>query len=908
MDQGKILEVSSENVGARLAAGGLIGDDFIQVDDVSDFDEEGGTLLVDDVTYNYSGVDTELNRIILESILMEDHQNYDEQVFIYPLSEEKWATVDAPGNDDSLRVRVPHTLAATLEDGIREEFDQETVLIDYTEDDGWVIVDVIGRTTKLLGATVIPPEGGIHDGLPPAYAPAIATKSGIRSVVVQVEPISNPDPVFYEYHLSPVSIVPVAGDIATVVHLGPETQFFARTLPDGVTLLTPDATYYFYVFAKDVDGYGPVSAEATGTALQVTGPDIAADAVTAINILADTITADKFAATLAMVSAMLVGDNITIRPADSVPGINPPDNGLRVKLNNGGHVWIPTDGSEVDFDRVKARFTEIIVEDFLSILGVNNRVGGALTLDASVPPPSDMPAMVNLLDQAPITSTADSTCRGLGDDGVSWITAKHGVGAYNLQIIKINKTTGAKTNGPSLSSFIEFTLVSSHSNSTHFVAVLKCAGANAAADVYHTVVHNWSTGVTSIGSNTIGAPSAWWGPAVYTNGTNIWFAAVNRSTGKIKLISTAMNLTGASTVMAASTSTFGIDLNGLYVGNGDFGLAAAVVTSYYGNAVIDTTTNATMAETWMLSGEYVNSIGIIYDGTNFRTLHTDGKVLKHSTVKVDTARSGKYTWYNTVGNVESSDSPVNSFTQRARRWFRVTTSGIPASSDPASPDSARIYINAKRQAALGAGVATAIYEVEAAGAASPGTDGFAALGITGSIKSEADDVVGPLIDLKGDGAWRLGTMSGDKDGNLAQPAGGLTFANQAYTGTGFVRVTNTAAADVGHPLRSGMALASSGLQVPVDGWYHVYGSFAFGAGSAGTVARRGIAVSFSTVGVGGNDPQIVVQHPLNNSSNLTVSGLVKLDAGTGIFLWGYTDTANHYSTLSGGRLRAVLVG
>lgn len=140
------------------------------------------------------------------------------------------------------------------------------------------------------------------------------------------------------------------------------------------------------------------------------------------------------------------------------------------------------------------------------------------------------------------------------------------------------------------------------------------------------------------------------------------------------------------------------------------------------------------------------------------------------------------------------------------------------------------------------------------------------------------------------------------------PAGGVFYANQAYSATGWVFVGSAAATDTAAPLSGGMDIAGTSLVVPATGWYAVTGSFNLTAGSAGTVARRGISVGTSNAGPVNGEPQLLVSVANNNLGALTVAAPMYLTANQPLYIAAFTDVVNHYALISQARVRAVLLG
>jgi hypothetical protein len=669
--------------------------------------------------------------------------------------------------------------------------------------------------------------------------------------------------------------------------------------------------YYFHVFAKDADGYGPSSDEAFVSPIQVNSPDIAAEAVTGDHIFGNTITADKFAAVLAMVSELYVGDHISIKPADSAPGAN--DSGIKIDLNNGGYIHFPSDGSAAELIKVIARFTKVTVEDNMEILGINNRVGGALTLDKNIPPPDTAPSGQNVQD--PSAALTVPLYQGLGDNGTSWQRGRHAAynsstGVSTYEIRNIDKATGANTLAWSIAlDFYNVVLDNPHGGggpapTPTLISFCSTAGYAVASwylpayttwylddvtlqKVYNTtparywiVVVNNTTGAITTSIQWPGAVSSYYYPAVYTDGTNIWVAASQKTNGALGVFKYAMTMGAVISSMLTSAYT-SRNMTGLYVGNADYGSlrylftfggalpGAASVVVHDGAAFKD-------LENWSVpTSEYAT--GVLYSGGRFWVPTSAGKLRRFNTVKADTARAIKYAWHNIAGNIKSTASPVLNFTQNARLWFQVDTAAIPSSSDVQAPDSVLIYIDAHEQAALAAGVTTATYEVPTtAGGDSPAGDGFAAMSTYGLIQSEAlDPSSNPLVDIRGTGDGRLGPYHWI-DEELP--------AINCYKNSAQSIAANTTTPVVMNVTRygphGGMVLTAGGVvQVPRSGWYHVSGNICFASSTSST--RRICFLGWGPSGMSafGHGASIASAQDAANISMLCVSGTIWLNAG-----------------------------
>jgi hypothetical protein len=765
--------------------------------------------------------------------------------------------------------------------------------------------------TPLAVSDALPPP---TDGAAPTSSPTPLIAPGIGTLFVSWAPVANDDPTTYDVHVSDTNgFTPDSSTLAGDSQIG---QFVVRTLPDG-TPLSYTAPTYVRIVAKDSDGPGPASTQASGTPIKidtddladnaveaakiaseavttakialeaitsdliaagavteveiaddaitapkilagaitagkiaadsitaneiaadsitaselaadavtstkvaaaaitagkiaasaVTSAEIAAGAITAGHIAANEITADKFAATLALVSQLLVGDKISINPTG-------PNNGIRIELNNGGHIYFPADGSNVDLKKVSATFTDAIVENNLQIIGPTNRVGGVLTMDASVTPPTVMPTALNLFDQAPVsTSVADSYVSGLGDNGTTWQTGKitnwNTHGQAELTVYNINRSTGARTVAYSkwiqvytdLSAEWSYTpspqpsLASFTSNGTYSVFVLYCPrydwawsadpnisraygdGTDGPTDFRVVVVRHSDQAI--IGQFHAANFSDYYNPGVFTDGTYVYYAACGKGTAALFMYRWNLNGSGLTTVWTSGAVT-GKDLTSVYVGNGDFGSPRHIISAWDGQVYSYTPTGThNTTEDWTATTE--NCRGVGYYSGNFYSHTSSSRLFKHSTLKSSAIRAVKFTWYKTGVGTESTASPTNSITQNARQWLRVTTSAIPASSNAAAPDSARIYIDSHRQADLGVGVVTTIYEVPSiVNGNSPAVNGFAALNTFGKIVSEATLSGSPKWAFNGDGTGRYGAWRLDSTTESTLEGSTITLFGSTY--------------------------------------------------------------------------------------------------------------------------------
>lgn len=163
--KGLVLEVSLYPVGDQLDIDTPTGATTLQLVDVGEFLEEGGSVQIATYAYDYSSVDTGLNTMELVSGLLEDVP-VGTRVNVEPLLAEKWAMVEVDDRADAILALVPHALFDRLAEGVRDPEGQESVLIGQQDSD-WVVQDIIAAIPILDGSyldpNTIPSSPGVDE-------------------------------------------------------------------------------------------------------------------------------------------------------------------------------------------------------------------------------------------------------------------------------------------------------------------------------------------------------------------------------------------------------------------------------------------------------------------------------------------------------------------------------------------------------------------------------------------------------------------------------------------------------------------------------------------------------------------------------------------------------------------------
>lgn len=261
----RIHAVEERLFGSELAAALVGAETSLTVEDPIDFDEEGGSLIVDDEVLAYTTANDETGEIELDGAVVDAH-DAEASVYVYPLTLERTAHVvmsDHEDAGDTVEARVPHSLYDRIPTGIRTDInDQETVNVEF-EGDELVITDLTGQpplvdASYIDPATQLPGDFILTDGFAPSVSPTPTVAGGLDFLAVTWPGISNADSVTYEIHVSTVS--DFTPDSSTLVGETQATLFFVRNAEAGGALAY-DVTYYVKIVARDEDGSAPAGTQ-----------------------------------------------------------------------------------------------------------------------------------------------------------------------------------------------------------------------------------------------------------------------------------------------------------------------------------------------------------------------------------------------------------------------------------------------------------------------------------------------------------------------------------------------------------------------------------------------------------------------------------------------------------------------
>src|SRR5215207_3229442 len=143
LQYGTIVDVTTTNLGEPLVADAAIAATTLFVGDAATFNELGGFVDVNGNIYAYNAIDTTLNTITLVGGLSAAAVA-DDRVEIVPAAPVTRALVDLNVEEaEAVLVTVPHALVPTLADGMREDANRESVLLEERTAGQLYLQDVI---------------------------------------------------------------------------------------------------------------------------------------------------------------------------------------------------------------------------------------------------------------------------------------------------------------------------------------------------------------------------------------------------------------------------------------------------------------------------------------------------------------------------------------------------------------------------------------------------------------------------------------------------------------------------------------------------------------------------------------------------------------------------------------------
>lgn len=808
MAKGRALNVWTEELGASLTEAADAGNTILHVTSVGDFSPNGGTVMLNTHAYSYSnltsyqrpdGFRVESMNIDPPVVLPGD---IGDRVLLEPSAEERWALVrfeDGAGGD-AIVARIPHHLAPLFaDDGIRSTLQQEALEL-VLEDGTWVITDIYGRKPKLNSAFSKDIEVIPSDGVAPVASPKPKVSGGIRSLFVEWIPVANPDPVTYDIYVSETDDNQVA--TSKLVASTASTNIVLYNRPNGLPLV-PNVTYYIFVVARDMDGAAAPGGTTSGSPRLATGPDIAAESITADKLLANSITGDKLAAVLGIFGQLQIGQ-ITIDPT----------NGIVIPITNGGAIRLPADGSQAIIDAI-LRTKDLLVNGGLTINGITNFINGLLRVSSGVVAPRTAPQVTRApyptiqLDMTGLDTTYQIVRSGTKYWGVAHNTGSTQLKACSWDLNGVRLTTvdipssiytyvqdpwsqvTSELIGDGSYWYLAHTV---NTGSAHEWPELRVARFDQNFVHVNTSVYAYNGGYNPY-SNVHSEPASLVTGWSYTNNAPVYVNATEKDLDTQDYVGVLVCDSSGAVVQKVNMAGPQRPGRGMIGGYGIAGCAHVGDRIYItGNDGYLWVYSSQLGSSYILPGyDFIIAPGssphIIWDGTRFYTTASDGKLQKYST-----AQGGAYYWKYTYfdsnvagsGTHETDGSPASQVFNHAKgSWVSVVGSGPSGLGTADDPNAIRFYASSSlngsyyKQTDPAVGASNVIYETPILnGATIPTTNSFEALGGAGGIKSEADIGGSPVWQLKGDGAGKMGPFSWDRFGKSSWHPKILTQATQ----------------------------------------------------------------------------------------------------------------------------------
>lgn len=628
------------------------------------------------------------------------------------------------------------------------------------------------------------------DGNPPPKVTGLFVEGGVRSAFLSWNLVVSPDPVRYKVY-GAVDALLLAADANHYIGTASANRFVAYSVWDDVAAqmvaLSPEKLYYFLVVAEEEDdGPGLPSDPASGSPVQITGPDIAAEAVNTNHLRANAITADKFEAVLALVTE--------IQAAGGTVKLN--DDGITVTNSDGTATTLKGGASHL---AGTAELDETTINGGLKINDLDNYLNGSMRMSDGFVEPTAKPTLTSYRKSVTVAADYGYDRHGLfAYDSGSWVVtdnasgngavqtwAKDGSVGFPLISLSGNDCRGGMVRDPGGKFYMlgqragsgDDWFIERYSAAQVFEARWRIAGYSTTqrcALGYHaaggylivfrvaptgnSAIERWNTDGTSAGSQIAGptwdvTPSG----ILFTDGgglfaTSRWVLA--SQSGGVRVYSTAMaRITSEEWTHASAT------VRGIYFDAG----ATDHFFEWNGKTVF----------------EYSPEPGASYD---------------FALALVDNDPAG-------LGTATSLPGGRQLYAVPRMMFVKATVPKPPDNGNTDDPNTVAIYCGTPggtlyRQSILPTspavgGIPTTYsqeYPKALALTAVPAevTSGFAGrtAPAPGALESAKAGVVsGQMISLKGSGAWQLGEAGGDVNGKMIEATTSLTITDANYTGT-----------------------------------------------------------------------------------------------------------------------------
>lgn len=274
MISARMIKVYDIVAGSELVADVSAGATSILVDDINEFEWDGGTLtMMDEDQIGYTVPDPEESgQIDLDTPLANAHSA---GVFVKvdPEVRERWMDVLEPNGEETVALRVPQQLIPLTWTGLKAPEEQTEIEFDEVGNDQ-VAMDMLREIPRLNVSYGDTTEGLPSDGSAPASSPTVDLRGGPGFLWASWDEIDNMDPVMYDVHVDDAS--GFTPDDTNKVASVAGTGYIIKALADGSSLEF-DTTYYVRLVARDYDGSAPAGVEDSAQLVRVPSDETVTD-------------------------------------------------------------------------------------------------------------------------------------------------------------------------------------------------------------------------------------------------------------------------------------------------------------------------------------------------------------------------------------------------------------------------------------------------------------------------------------------------------------------------------------------------------------------------------------------------------------------------------------------------------
>lgn len=547
-----------------------------------------------------------------------------------------------------------------------------------------------GTPLKIV-ATDITPGATPSDGNAPTAAPVVTVIGGIGALFVRWTAITNTDPVVYDVHMSAsTGFTPVTGTLIGTVD---GTSYTIRAFANG-TVLGYGIPYYIKVIARDADGSGPASTQQSGTLVQVTTPDVAANYVYAGKIIVNQLTSGTISA-----DAILSG---TFRTATTGARVEVGPLGITTYASdNTPQTVLPSGAGQLNTFKGVIEAAGLTVTGGASFRSITNEItrGAAFTLQSNVTASQSSPSVV--VDYETLALQDSFHGMGLVWKDSKWWTASWNDSGGTAYFESYDPVTGIRVDqipmsGGSGAPFIPggglawsgtfwYTVSLSLNDGLWWVCKWSPTGVFQLRSQYHELaVDGWYYEEFFVGTMSIG----------FRPSTGLLMVGEHDpATNKFQFESRdPANCSNVGTALSNSVGGFVAPVNGLNFGNFDYGSERVVISgrnSYNWVFTPGATYTYQGAESYPRPTGQIT--GAAWDGSNFFSARifndqgeSDSHIFKHTNITWTTSSDGTwwagFTWYDsnaTGGTHETNISPYANLPMTKRARYTITAPGIP---------------------------------------------------------------------------------------------------------------------------------------------------------------------------------------------------------------------------------------